>query len=390
MKILYDYQIFEHQSFGGISRYFSEIIDHLPSNIKTDIAIKFSDNVYLKKTKLVSEIKKLYDPRVDFLKGIEFKGKGRLFNIVKKYNPQKYREANFLNQKYTIESLRQQIFDVFHPTYYDNYFLKYLGNKPFVLTVHDMNHELFPEFYASQIELDFVKTKALLMEKAAHLIAVSENTKKDIIEILGINKEKISVIYHAVSLPNTVDIKKIQLPDKYLLYVGDRAAEYKNFKFMIRALTPILNEDSELKIICTGKEFDYKEINLFKSLGVVNQLISIFVDDHNLNHLYNCALAFIFPSYYEGFGLPILEAFKNECPVLLSSSSCFPEIAGDAAIFFEAKSMQSIRKIVRSIDENEGLRKELIKKGNKRLQHFSWEKAANQTAEIYQKVLKSE
>ncbi len=121
-----------------------------------------------------------------------------MYQLAKKINPQKYVDAETLNRKLTIEYLKKQDFDIFLPTYYDDYFLKYIGNKPFVITIHDMTHELFPEFYSSVDELDFVKTKASLAKKAAHIIAVSENTKKDIIEILGIKENKISVIYHAV------------------------------------------------------------------------------------------------------------------------------------------------------------------------------------------------
>lgn len=387
MKILYDYQIFGRQKIGGISRYFCEIINHLPAEIKKDIVIQYSDNVYLRQQKSGLDIKDLFDPRIEFLNGIEFKGKGRLFQLAKKINPQKYLNTETLNRNLTIEYLKKQDFDVFHPTYYDDYFLKYIGDKPFVLTIHDMNHELYPEFYSSIDELEFVKTKANLADKASHIIAVSENTKKDIIQILGIKENKISVIYHAASIDKGVGKEKFEIPEKYLLYVGDRAAEYKNFKFMARSLAPLLNEHSNLCVLCTGRQFDNKENSFFLHLGSKDQFISKFVPDNLFFEIYRRALALVLPSYYEGFGIPILEAFRSNCPVVLANASCFPEIARDAALYFEPKSMESLREQVYKILNNNSLRNNLIQKGQNRVRDFSWEMSAQKTLDVYSSVI---
>jgi glycosyltransferase involved in cell wall biosynthesis len=387
LKVLYDHQIFSRQKYGGISRYFCEIINHLPAEIKRDIVIQYSDNVYLRQQKSGSDIKDLFDPKFEFLNGIEFKGKGRLFQLAKKINPQKYLDAETLNRNLTIEYLKNQDFDVFHPTYYDDYFLKYIGDKPFVLTIHDMNHELYPEFYSSTDELEFVKTKANLANKASHVIAVSENTKKDIIQVLGIKENKISVIYHAASIAKGVVKENLELPEKYFLYVGDRAAEYKNFKFMARALVPLLNAHRNLYVLCTGREFDNKENNFFLHLGSKDQFISKFVPDNLFFDIYQKAIAVILPSYYEGFGIPILEAFHSNCPVVLANASCFPEIARDAALYFEPKSMESLREQVYKILNNDSLRNNLIQKGQNRVKDFSWEMSTQKTLDVYNSVV---
>jgi glycosyltransferase involved in cell wall biosynthesis len=387
LKVLYDHQIFGRQEYGGISRYFCEIADHLPSEIYRNIIVQYSDNVYLRRQKSGSEVKDLFDPRFEFLSGIEFKGKGRLFQIAKKITPHKYLDAETLNKNLTIEYLIKQDFDVFHPTYYDDYFLNYIGNKPFVLTIHDMNQELFPEFYSSKEILEFIKTKAILANKASHIIAVSENTKKDIIGVLGIDEKKISVIYHAVSFKDKEAKGTIELPEKYLLYVGDRAAEYKNFKFMARALAPLLIENKDLFVLCTGREFDNNENNLFQHLGLKGRFLAKFVPENFFFDYYKRALAMVFPSYAEGFGFPVLEAFHCKCPVILANASCFPEIAKDAALYFEPKSMTSLREQVYNIIHNDLLRNNLIQKGLERAKNFSWENSAQQTLDVYKSVI---
>ena len=387
MKILYDYQIFEQQIIGGVSRYFCEIISHLPDNIHKTISVKYSDNVYIKQKKLVPDLSDLFDPRQKFLKNIEFSGKGRLFQLAKWGNPKKYSNTEILNRNLTIKYLGKQDFDVFHPTYYHDYFLKYIGNKPFVITIHDMTHELYPEYYSSVDELDFVKTKASLAKKSAHIIAVSENTKKDLIEILGIKGDKISVIYHASSIKKEKENSIIELPEKYLLYVGDRTAEYKNFKFMARALAPLLKENEKLYVLCTGKEFDNKENDFFQHLELKGRFISKFVPDSSLFEIYNRALSLVFPSYSEGFGIPILEAFQSRCPVILAKASCFPEIAKEAALFFEPKKMDDLREQVNKLLHNDLIRNILIQRGTDRVKDFSWEISAQKTLEVYKRVI---
>lgn len=387
LKILFDYQIFGIQAFGGISRYFYEIINLLNNEVPTEITVRYSDNCYLKQKNLGSEVQPQYDPRTRFLSGIEFKGKGHLFKLANRISPARYLEVEALNKAAAIECLRQQQFDVFHPTYYDDYFLDYLGRKPFVLTIHDMTHELFPEFYSSPEELAFLKKKAKLASLASHIIAVSENTKKDIIEVLGIRGEKISVIHHGATL-NPKDVSAgLTLPENFLLYVGERAPEYKNFKFMVSGLAPLLSVYKDLYVVCTGRGFSAKERIYLSHFGLEDRFIAKFIPEDSLHYLYSKARTMIFPSYSEGFGIPILEAFQGSCPVILSRSGCFSEIAGQAALYFEPKSMGELRNSVTSILTDEKLRNLLIQKGIERLKDFSWSKAALQTLEVYKSVI---
>jgi glycosyltransferase involved in cell wall biosynthesis len=381
MRILYDHQVFSFQKYGGISRYFVQIISNLPVKFEFNVSTRYSDNEYLKQLRLKQAVSGFYNPKDRFLPKLNFKGKGQIFKLLNKIINKEPIDCYNENRKLSIELLKQQDFDVFHPTYYDDYFLDYIGDKPFVLTIHDMTDEIYPEM---AYDVKYSEMKAKLAQQAAHIIAVSENTKKDIIEILGIPESKISVVYHANSLQVDAPFQS-GLPEKYLLFVGARS-EYKNFMFFVNAVLPLLLEQVDLYIVCTGKEFNNQEELFLKNLGVLDRFILQSADDKELSQLYKNAVALVFPSYYEGFGIPILEAFTMGCPVVLSSSSCFPEIAGGAALYFEAKSVLSVRNAVAQVFDNE-IRLRLIQKGYERVSSFKWETSAVQTAGIYERVI---
>lgn len=385
MKILYDHQIFEHQRIGGVSRYFSEIIKHLPQDVEYDVSVQYSFNEYLKGLDIPFVWKDQVLTYSTFLPKLNFKGKKRLFSYLEKIFPHKYPDLLKINRESTIKKLKERDLDLFHPTFFDDYYLPYMGSKPYVLTVHDMIIELYPEFICSPL---FIKRKKKLVDNASHIIAVSENTKKDIINVFGTDSCKISVVYHASSLEETDGIPE-NLPDKYLLYVGDRRLGYKNFAFFISSLQPVLKNNKDLHIVCTGDKFTNEELRYFCDLGIADQVLIRFVHDRQMYNLYKHAQMFIYPSYYEGFGIPIMEAFQARCPVVLSDSSCFPEVAGDAGIYFNAKSPDNLRNVVLKTLKDKEFRKEMIDKGTSRFTEFSWEKSSKKTVEIYKKVLEN-
>ena len=378
MKVLYDHQIFEQQVIGGASRYYCEIINKLTGRINVSISIKKTKNIYLNNS---LNLKKLIQ-KSQIIEKLTLGKVLKVVNKIRKILKGKKSKNSDVNLRYSIHELQNGNFNVFHPTNFDPYFLDYIGNKAFVVTIHDMIHELFPEFFGPNNTASLQKAK--LAKKASHIIAVSENTKKDIIKILNIEESKISVVYHgADSLIGNA--KKIDgLPNKYLLYVGSRHG-YKNFSFLIHSIAVILIEHN-IHLICTSEEFNENEIELFNSLGINKYIQHCFCSDDELAYLYKNAVSFIFPSLYEGFGIPILEAFANNCPVILSNKSCFPEIAGEAAIYFDPKNKLDIQKAVLLLINSEQTREDLIAKGKERIKLFSWEKASENTLSIYKKV----
>lgn len=366
MKVLFDHQIFTAQKYGGISRYFFELDKKFKiiKNIDTVIPLLVSKNHYfLKKHNFLLNL---------FFLNREFIGKQRIMSLVNKLN--------------TVREIKIQKFDIFHPTYYDPYFLNYINEVPFVLTVYDMIHEKFTHMFPSN-DLT-INNKKILIEKASKIIAISESTKKDIIEVYGTEESKIDVIYLGNSLvydPN--NIININIPNNYILYVGSRMG-YKNFNKFISSVCEILLNDKDLSVLCAGGgKFTSDEVSFFSALNISDKIFQYDLNDDNLAYFYRHAKLFIFPSLYEGFGIPILEAFACECPIVCSNTSSLPEIAANAAQYFDPYNEESISVAISDVLNSSELRKELVKKGSERLNFFSWEKTAFQTEEIYRKIL---
>ena len=210
-------------------------------------------------------------------------------------------------------------------------------------------------------------------------------------EIFGTDESKIEVVYHGNSMfPNYAVNKSIDIPKKYILFVGLRGA-YKNFDRFMVSISKTLNNEKNLFVICAGGgKFNAQELKNFSRLNIAEQVKQCSVDDGMLANLYGNAKLFVFPSLYEGFGIPILESFACQCPLVCSDTSSFPEVAGDAAYYFNPYSERSIRGAVEEILNNDELQNELKQKGLKRLEQFSWKQTAIKTKKIYENVMKLE
>lgn len=364
IRIFMDNQIFTIQNFGGISRVFTELYLRFKSGSfsECEIPIIFSENDYLKG---ILNTHSLFPENKSFLK--------KLFYYA-------------INRSYSVLRLLRGNFDVFQPTYYDPYFLPFLKNKPFVLVVHDMTHELFPENVSIQDRT--IEWKKKLVYKADRIVAISENTKRDIIKFYDIDESKIEVIYWGTSMAVSKEKVEIDLPEKYILFVGNRNT-YKNFNLFFKSIIPILKEKQDLNLVCAGSsKFSQEEMEMIQREELVDRVKHIkFKNDKEQAYIYNNAICFVFPSLYEGFGLPVLEAFACDCPVVLSNTSSFPEVGGDAVEYFNPRDTKSIEDSVRRVVENPKLRKEMIQKGKQRLKIFSWDNAAKKFLDIY-KTLK--
>lgn len=381
MKILYDYQAFYMQKFGGVSNCFVKLIDNLPDGYEYEIALSECDNIHLKESGLNVKFVNCKLSEENFISKKKFKGRDLLFRSYTRILPKHTSLGR--NRLCSIESLKKGDFDIFHPTFFHPYFLPYLQGKPFVLTVHDMIPELF--FGSNDIQRRY---KPILCEKASHIITVSEKTKKDLIEILNVPKEKITVVYHGgPNIKYNPEIPKI-IGGRYVLYVGERSKSYKCFFPMIKSLTTILRRHKDICIVCTGNPFTKEEISFFKKMGINDRVVYKQATDDEMRSLYTHALCFVYPSIYEGFGIPILEAYANNCPVLLNDTSCFPEIARDAAFYFHLDESgsnleESMEKVLKMSAKD---RLSLLNKQAKRLQYFSWNSSAEKLARIYDKV----
>ena len=382
MKVLYDAQVFHMQRFGGISRLFTELFRELTrrSGIEWKIELDFPHHPYIRDLEQEQGALTNYSK---YLSGIDFKGKGRLFKGWKKLSIGKSERER------TMRWLRTRKVDVFHPTYYDDYFLSYVAETPLVLTVYDMIHELFPQFLNDPAT---VERKARLIEKADCIIAISENTKMDLMRLTGVPAEKVTVVHLAGSLIHGVDDRRktLKKPDKYLLFVGHRGG-YKNFERFFRAIAPLMQKDRDLFLVCIGGksasgEFLPSEKELILSKGLSDRVVLRFAPNSEIVLWYRNAICLVFPSLYEGFGLPLLEAFNCGCPVATSNTSSLPEVGGEAAVYFDPESIDSIRDIVGELLTSTEQRKDLVGKGFSQASDFSWSGTAEKTIQVYQKA----
>ena len=359
MKILYDHQIFSLQEYGGISRYFYEIITRISrKDANVDLFKGFSVNKY-------SLNAKNFNGRYISYKRIPIIKIGTVYNI--------FNSLIFLKKHMRIK------YDVYHPTYYDYYTM--VNKKNLVVTVHDMIHELYYPLFKHD---DTSIKKKKILNKANKIIAVSNNTKKDLINIYSIPENKIEVIYHGNSL-NSIVSNNVLHKNPYLLYVGKRNS-YKNFMRLLEAYA-MLKYNKDISLVCFGGgEFSKEEKSFISKMKLENKVKLYIGSDMVLSNLYTYAKAFVYPSLYEGFGIPLLEAMHYQCPIIASNSSSIPEVLGDAGVYFNPDSVEDICLKIEKVLEDDELKDTLRIKGNIREKRFSWDKCASQTYELYKNL----
>ena len=368
MRVLLDHQIMDAQVRGGVSRYFHALSGEMRSRRLAEVKLPplRTDNEYFRPAER---------PR---------RAAPEPCSRPRKLVARTLRQARCrLNERASVRELDRQGFDVFHPTYYDPYFLDHLRGKPFVLTICDMIHEIYPEHFSPHDRTR--EHKALLAGAAARILAPSATTRADIVRYLDVDPAKIDVIHLANSLD--AESEAVPVPASFLLCVGGRDRRYKNFANLLAAFAALAAGRPELHLVCVGEGFTAEENARIAGRGLAERCRSLPATDGQLAFLYRRAAAFVYPSLYEGFGLPILEAFAAGCPVALSDASCFPEIAGDAGLYFDPSDVGSIERALGTIVSDGEVRRALIERGAERLRRFSWAATAEQTAVAYQRCL---
>lgn len=373
MKVIYDHQIFS-QEIGGISRYFYNLITEITN-------LKLSDS---KKCVLIN--------KNEYFKGVGFINiriyKNNIFSKI--INKRPFRIfIQIANELFSLWHLKYSKYDVIHATG-DNisYIINNRINKPIVLTIHDLIPEIYPDFFPD-IDDRLEKRKEAILA-ANHFIAISESTKNDLIKFYNIKNENITVIHHGCPTLTQTNNKKTNIipkDKKYLLFVGDRNAEYKNFKKLILALSEFLKAENDLILVCVGSELSRFESLFIKDLGIGDKVLAFRATDEELFSIYKNSSCFIYPSLYEGFGLPLLEAMSAECPIICSNTSCFPEIGQDAVIYFNPLTFNGLIEGLKMILENRIVRENLKLKQAKRVKDFSWKKSAELTIGAYLKAI---
>ena len=380
MKVLYDYQAFDIQRSGGVSNVFSLLVEEVKKRADVKVGITSTDNLYMLNQGYPNS-KQVYAGLVKIGKVDEHQTKFEDIDWKK------------VNQIYSKNAIQRGDYDVFHPTHYEPYFLDYGLNKPYVVTVHDLAFERlrnYIQFNESMCLADFEKRRAI-MGSASKVVAISEATKKDIIGIYKVPENKIEVVYNAYrELPeNYVYNNPFDFP--YILYVGTRQGplNYKCFIPFFNQIVPFMKRHKEFKLICTGRGFTTFEKDMFRQYGLEDRVENHYLNEDGLNNLYHHAFCFVFPSEFEGFGLPILEAYKNDCPTLLNDIPVFREVAGDAGMFFDITDGTSLNDRLESLYTADGNDiKSLIEDQRKRLPLFTADKMAEGYINVYKSVLK--
>ena len=322
-----------------------------------------------------------------------------LRNSLEKYYPKNEYVYFTRGDKFTKKT------DITHFPYFEPFFLTLPFNMPknSIVTVHDMTPFVFPKHFPSGLKgkLKWHIQKESL-GKASAIITDSQSSKKDIAKFTGISEDKIFVVYLSAGehfkKPETGNwkqeiVRKYNLPEKFALYVGDITWN-KNLPNLIRAINK-----TQIPLVIVGKTFANKEFNknnpwnsgIKQSQELAGKNPNViplgFVSDEELVGIYNLATVFVMPSYYEGFGLPIIEAMQSGCPVVTSRNGSIPEVAGEAVYYVDAGNVESIKDGIEKVFSSKSLQLELSKKGLDLAGFFSWEKTAKETMNVYKKVM---
>jgi len=273
-------------------------------------------------------------------------------------------------------------------------------NKPlfysgkFIVTIHDLIHLKFNQASSTRSFWSYL-IKHLVsrlvsqntVKRGSKIIAVSGFVKKQIIEYYKINLDKIIVTYESTFMPSNIKHQTSNIKHPYLLYVGN-AYPHKNLERLLTAFK-VISADENICLVLVGKiDYFYQRLQkLAKNLDLTEKVIFAGqVNDVDLSVLYQNALAYVFPSLMEGFGLPGLEAMAHNCPVVSSKAGALPEIYGSAALYFNPEKVQEIVEAIKKIIYDNGLREELKKRGQAQIKKYSWDKCAKETLAVYKKI----
>jgi glycosyltransferase involved in cell wall biosynthesis len=361
VRVLFDHQIFSYQRFGGASRYFHELMNvfHRTGEPAFELGVARSPNEYLR---------------------------GAAYYRGGFAPPDHFLRTYARNELATRLAAWRHAPDVLHATFYDPAAATVARRAKLVVTVLDMIPERFPELFAGRgaynrfVTQRWIRGKRTLCARAAAILAISESTKRDLVELYGIDPARVVVTHLGNRLAPTPGAPRpAGVPARYVLFVGTRNT-YKNFALVLEAIASL-----DVALACVGGgPFDDIELARIDKLGLTGRVVQASVPDGELAACYAHALAFVFPSRYEGFGIPILEAFACGCPVLVARASCFPEIAGDAARYFDPDDANELREVLACVIADAG---DLRERGRTRAAQFTWEATAARTLAAYREAV---
>ena len=269
----------------------------------------------------------------------------------------------------------------------------FFHNIPVVVTIHDIIPHVFPDKYLSNIleRIWYELAIRVSIHRSDKILTISNFSKEELIRYYDVDSSKIEIVSLAYneafrkiedkSMLNDVK-ERYRLNNKYILAIG--GSEYrKNIQRLINVYLKNFRDDYEL-IVVGGK---WRDIDLSKKYQGENIRFITGVPEEDLIAIYNMASVFVFPSFYEGFGIPVLEGMACGVPVITSNVSSMPEVGGDAAIYFNPYDEKDMADKIRMVLDNEQLRDVMVKKGLEKVKEYSWDKCARETLKVYEEVL---
>lgn len=363
MRVALDEQIFAIQAYGGISRMFAEIAQQFGAGVVADI-----------------ELLPLHAPIVN---------RYILDDTTLRTSLHAHQARNQWTAlaRYFSRWHVKTAADIVHNTFYLPHGLAPIGGAKRIVTVHDMIPELLPR---TRRRLDWLTLKKRYVETADHIICVSEATKQDLIKVYGPTRAQISVVHHGVDPRFHAGVPRADfLPDRYMLFVGHRD-QYKDADVLFRAFARIAREDPGLHLLCVGGNgLSRVEVERLEALGIRERVSQRYLSDDDMASAYAHALVFVFPSHFEGFGLPALEAMACGTPTVLAAATSLPEVGGDAAVYFEPGSERDLAEVTLALLADPRRQADLRRRGLARAAEFTWARAAERTAAAYGSALES-
>jgi glycosyltransferase involved in cell wall biosynthesis len=363
VNITYDHDFFSSFKYSGVSRYFFELISRLSRTERARVSLYMGWHINeFGFEKLRPDLKMFFGLHKPSLPHA-----GRLFSAASDVFLQPF--------------LKLSNPDIYHQTYYRYFVPSYKGKR--IITVYDMTYELFPDLFDRNARV--IQEKRMSVERADGIIAISQSAKDDLVRIWNIDPNRIKVIHLANSL-QFVDPPAPAIDSPYLLYVGQRIA-HKNASTLLHAYgkTPEIHTSVKL-VFFGGAPFSPDELQLIDQYGIAGRVLQCSGDDKLLSGYYRHARALVYPSRYEGFGLPLLEAMHYGCPVIASCASSLPEIAGTAAVYFNPDDTEELSSGILKVLTDSEFRSTLQNDGRMREKEFSWDRCARETLDFYKTV----
>jgi glycosyltransferase involved in cell wall biosynthesis len=272
-------------------------------------------------------------------------------------------------------------------------------DRPFLFTPHDLQHEYYPEYFTKRTVMVRRYLYKYYAMRAQAVVCISKACQQDVVKYLGVSADKCPVIYNApvtegYEAPEDDVLSSVRakyaLPESFFFYPA-RSYPHKNHIALVRAVAQLRDEGTVVSVVCSGAPTPYFEAPvrpLIQALKLDAQFDFVgFVSTAELNALYALATALVFPSLFEGFGLPLIDAMRAGLPVMCSDNSALPEVVGDAALKFNAQDVAEMAEHLRHLWEDSDLREALIANGQERAKLFNWQRSAKQYLELYQRVL---